>query len=230
MGDGPFATIDIQTLLASTGLALVLGAVIGFDRERRGKPAGLRTHALVCVASCLAMMTASVIGDDGGHDALRGLSAVMTGIGFVGAGAIMRYGRIVHGLTTGATIWTAGAVGVAVGAGWTEGAAIATVAAVIILIGLRAVENALAIGGQSICLKMDVDPDHPFPTEMLQELTDMRFEVLAVKLGPATDSLATEASLHLEGPVDYAPEVAAAIARGHEHGRDVRVEPRSACR
>lgn len=223
------SSTDVGTLLASLAIALVLGAVIGFDRERRGKPAGLRTHALVCVASCLAMMTSEVLGGVTGHDSLRGLNAVMTGIGFIGAGAIMRYGRIVHGLTTGATIWTAGAVGVAVGAGWMLGAVVATAAAVLILVGLRALESALAIGGQSVCLRMRIAADHPFPADVLGKLTDMRFEVLAVKFQHGAAGDPTEVCLHLEGPVDYAPEVAAAVIQSHEHVSDVSVEPRSSC-
>lgn len=224
MSPGEFSSTDVGALFASVAIALVLGAVIGFDRERRGKPAGLRTHALVCVASCLAMMTAGVLGGETGHDSLRGLNAVMTGIGFIGAGAIMRYGAVVHGLTTGATIWTAGAVGVAVGAGWMLGAVVATIAAVVILVGLRALEHALAIGGQSVCLRMRIDGDYPFPADVLGKLTEMRFEVLAVKLQHGVDGAPTEVCLHLEGPVDYAPEVAAAVIQSHEHVTDVRVE------
>ncbi len=225
MSPGELSSTDVGTLLASLAIALVLGAVIGFDRERRGKPAGLRTHALVCVASCLAMMTSEVLGGATGHDSLRGLNAVMTGIGFIGAGAIMRYGRIVHGLTTGATIWTAGAVGVAVGAGWILGAIVATAAAVLVLVGLRAVEHALAIGGQLSCLRVQIAAGHPFPADMIGRLTDMRFEVLAVKIEPGADGAPTEVCLHLEGPVDYASEVAAAVLRSHEHVADVRVAP-----
>lgn len=230
MSPGEFSSTDMGALFASVAIALVLGAVIGFDRERRGKPAGLRTHALVCVASCLAMMTSEVLGGATGHDSLRGLNAVMTGIGFIGAGAIMRYGRIVHGLTTGATIWTAGAVGVAVGAGWILGAIVATAAAVLILVGLRAVEHALAIGGHLSCLKVQVAPGHPFPADVIGRLTDMRFEVLAVKIESGAEDAPTEVCLHLEGPVDYAPEVAAAVLRSHEHVSEVRLEPPAACK
>ncbi len=220
----------VATLGASLAAALILGAVIGFDRERRGKPAGLRTHALVCMASCLAMMTSEMISESTGHDALRGLNAVMTGIGFIGAGAIMRYGRVVHGLTTGATIWTAGAVGVAVGAGWVLGAIIATLAAVLVLVGLRALEHGLAIGGQSIHLRLHLEAGRVFPTDLHRELTDMRFEVLAITLREGVGDGSTEACLHLEGPHGYAPEVAAAIVRGHEQVKDVSIESRATCR
>ena len=225
-----FDPTDLGTLFASVGIALLLGVVLGFDRERRRKPAGLRTHALVCVASCLAMMTAVAIGHESRQDALRGLNAVMTGIGFIGAGAILRHGRIVHGLTTGATIWAAGAVGAAVGAGWFIGACVTTLATVVILTGLRPVENAIAAAGVPTCLKMSLAAGKPFPREMLKDLTSMRFQVLAVKLEEGSKGRASEVAMYLEGPAECSPEFAAAIARGHDHISDVRLEAPAACK
>lgn len=230
MNPNEFDPTDLGSLFASIGIALLLGVVLGLDRERRRKPAGLRTHALVCVASCLAMMTAVAMGHGSRQDALRGLNAVMTGIGFIGAGAILRHGRIVHGLTTGATIWTAGAVGAAVGAGWVMGACVAALATVVILTGLRAVENAVAIGGVPICVKMQLEASKPFPRDLLKDLTSMRFQVVSVKLDAAGESGASDVSMYLEGPAECSPEFAAAIARGHEHSSDVRLEQPAACK
>jgi putative Mg2+ transporter-C (MgtC) family protein len=113
-------------------LAAVLGAIIGFQREHAGKAAGIRTHSLICLGSALF----SVVSDLGfiGADPSRIAAGVVTGIGFLGAGAIIhREGGLVGGLTTAATIWAVAAIGLAAGIGMYI---IATVASVIVLVVL----------------------------------------------------------------------------------------------
>jgi putative Mg2+ transporter-C (MgtC) family protein len=98
-------------------LAATLGAIIGFQRERAGKAAGLRTHILICVGAALFTI-ASLYGFGFGVDPSRVAAGIVTGIGFLGAGAILhRQGGIVEGLTTAATIWAVAGIGLAVGAG-----------------------------------------------------------------------------------------------------------------
>lgn len=101
------------------GLAVVLGAIIGIEREERGKPAGLRTHVLITVASTAFALVA--LGLDGAdHDSSsRVIQGVIAGVGFLGAGAIIRnqQAQEVHGLTTASGIWIATACGLAVGVG-----------------------------------------------------------------------------------------------------------------
>jgi len=98
-------------------LAAALGAIIGYQRERVGKPAGLRTHMLISIGSAL-FTVASVSGFTGTVDPTRIAAGIVTGIGFLGAGAILhREGGIVAGLTTAATIWVSAAIGLAAGAG-----------------------------------------------------------------------------------------------------------------
>ena len=97
-------------------LAAALGAGIGLQREKAKRPAGLRTNALICVGA--ALFTLSGIYGFSGIDPARIAAGVVTGIGFLGAGAIMRReGEIVTGLTTAASIWTVAGIGVAAGAG-----------------------------------------------------------------------------------------------------------------
>lgn len=99
-------------------VALLLGALIGAQREQYGKPAGLRTHILVAMGSALFVIAAleSGMSEDGASRVIQGLAA---GIGFIGAGAILKLGqdRQIQGLTTSAGIWATAAVGVAVGMG-----------------------------------------------------------------------------------------------------------------
>ncbi|MEW6142987.1 MAG: MgtC/SapB family protein [Chloroflexota bacterium] len=99
-------------------LAAGLGALVGFQRERENKPAGLRTHTIVCVGACLFCLV-SIYGFGKDSDPARIAAQVVTGIGFIGAGTILFLSRqnIVVGLTTAATVWAVAAVGLAAGAG-----------------------------------------------------------------------------------------------------------------
>ena len=113
-------------------LAAALGAIIGYQRERANKPAGLRTHILICVGA--ALFTVASIYGFGTDDAARVAAGVVAGIGFLGAGAILRSGEgIVAGLTTAATIWAVAAIGLAAGAGLYLVSAVSTVIVLIVL-------------------------------------------------------------------------------------------------
>ncbi|MFH1552492.1 MAG: MgtC/SapB family protein, partial [Candidatus Omnitrophota bacterium] len=100
-------------------MSALFAGCIGIEREIHGRAAGLRTHILVCVGSTLFMLTSIMVCVNYGHigqvDPSRIAAGVVTGIGFLGAGAIIRYGASIHGLTTAASIWAVAAVGLAVG-------------------------------------------------------------------------------------------------------------------
>jgi putative Mg2+ transporter-C (MgtC) family protein len=119
-------------------LATLFGALIGLNREREGKPAGLRTHALVAVGSAALMMVGLLLqGDDSGAPG-RVLQGIVAGVGFIGAGTILHRGDAqgVHGLTTAAAIWVVAAIGVAAGAGlWRLAAAALGVSLVLLILG-----------------------------------------------------------------------------------------------
>ncbi len=102
--------------------ALGLGAAIGIERERRGQPAGIRTHAVVCIGSALMMIVSIKMAQlSPGVDPGRIAAQVVSGIGFLGAGAILKHGTSIRGLTTAACLWGVAGVGLAVGAGfWWE--------------------------------------------------------------------------------------------------------------
>jgi putative Mg2+ transporter-C (MgtC) family protein len=103
-------------LLGRLLLAAVLGGAIGAERELNDQPAGLRTHMLLTIGACLFTLI-SAYGFDGGTDPSRIAAQIVTGIGFLGGGAIVRYGLTVKGVTTAASIWATASVGVAIGAG-----------------------------------------------------------------------------------------------------------------
>ena len=116
-------------------LALVLGSIIGWEREVVRMPAGLRTYMLVTMGSTLFTIVSFLIGKWGGVvDISRIASGIITGIGFLGAGAIMRSGENVRGLSTAASIWTAAAIGMAVGFGYYLLAIVATFLTLMVLL------------------------------------------------------------------------------------------------
>ena len=124
-------------------LAAILGGFIGLERESQGRPAGLRTHMLVSLGSCLIMLI-SVYGFAGKgmvYDPGRLAAQVISGIGFLGAGTILRDGISVRGLTTAASLWLVAGVGLAIGAGFYIGAAVTTLFAAITLIALEHIEK-----------------------------------------------------------------------------------------
>ena len=114
-------------------LAAALGAIIGYQRERASKPAGLRTHILICVGASLFTVV-SIYGFSVA-DTARVAAGVVAGIGFIGAGAILRSGEgIVAGLTTAATMWAVAGIGLAAGAGLYIVSVVATVITLIVLL------------------------------------------------------------------------------------------------
>ena len=107
-------------LLVKLGLAVLLGGIIGFERERSGKPAGLRTNILICIGAALLMDVSIRIGLADGQrigDPGRIAAQIVSGVGFLGAGTIMQAQGTVTGLTSAATIWVVAAIGMTVGAG-----------------------------------------------------------------------------------------------------------------
>ncbi len=115
-------------------LAVLMGAMIGFERERAHKVAGLRTHMLVCVSTALlALMAQYGIEHATAESTSRIVADIMLGVGFIGGGAIMRNESHVQGTTTAATLWAVAAVGAAIGIGFTYAAVLVTLVTYLIL-------------------------------------------------------------------------------------------------
>jgi putative Mg2+ transporter-C (MgtC) family protein len=122
-------------------VAAALGGLIGIERELRQKSAGLRTNMLIAVGSALFTVMSIELSDAPGADPTRITSQIVTGVGFLGAGAILRTGGSVQGLTTAATIWVNAAVGVAAGGGEYHLAVIATGVTLVVLLVLWPLEQ-----------------------------------------------------------------------------------------
>jgi putative Mg2+ transporter-C (MgtC) family protein len=125
--------VDLPDALGRLLLAAVLGAVIGAEREWRNKSAGLRTNTLIAIGSALFTILSIDLAGTAQGDATRIPSQIVTGIGFLGGGVILRGKASVQGLTTAATIWVNAAIGVTAGAGYYALASIATVTTLLVL-------------------------------------------------------------------------------------------------
>src|SRR5271155_5312456 len=144
MGDTHFTWFQIIERLAA---ALAAGGAIGLDREWLRKPAGLKTHMLFALACAMMSIMALDIylaevdhGPGGNPDATRILQGIITGMSFLGAGAIIRGQHKVHGLTTGAGVWLAGGLGIVFGLGQYRLGTVAVIFGLIVLVVIRMVE------------------------------------------------------------------------------------------
>lgn len=126
-----FAQLDGQILLRLV-VAAILGSLVGYERERMGKPAGVRTHGMVSLGAALFTIV-SVYGFGGSGDPSRVAAQIVTGVGFLGAGAILRERGSIHGLTTASSLWVTAAIGTAVGVGM-EAMSVAATALVFLLL------------------------------------------------------------------------------------------------
>lgn len=156
-------------MLGKLLLATVLGGAIGIERELAGKPAGLRTNILICVGAALFLQLSVDVAEIGfsadGHpygDTTRIAAQIVSGIGFLGAGAILHGEGAVVGLTTAATIWVVAAIGAAVGAGAYVDAVGTTALIILVLIGLRPVERRLLEKRRRLRATLRVQPGSDF--------------------------------------------------------------------
>lgn len=129
--------------------AMLLGFAVGLEREMTNKYAGLRTNILVCLGACVFTLISiygfpmvSVTGEEfGTRDTARVAAQVVTGIGFIGGGTVLRHGATVFGLTTAATLWMSASIGMACGAGMYGVAILSTVVAILVLVSVRVFEK-----------------------------------------------------------------------------------------
>lgn len=141
-------------------LAMVLGSIIGYERKLKGQIAGVRTFSLICMGATLAMILSIYVpqvylGLKNG-DPSRIAAQVVSGIGFLGAGAIIQMKGSVRGLTTAAGIWMAAALGMAVGVGMYAVAVVATALILFILMQLERIEHRIKLGNESRIIRMEI--------------------------------------------------------------------------
>ncbi|NLM23419.1 MAG: MgtC/SapB family protein [Firmicutes bacterium] len=135
--------LEVWEIVLRLGLAMLLGGAVGLERESHNRPAGFRTHILVCVGSALLMIVSAYTFPPGSTEPSRIAAQVVTGIGFLGAGTILVQRGSIRGLTTAASIWVVSGIGLAVGIGFYTGALIATGIVLVTLLLFGRIDDAL---------------------------------------------------------------------------------------
>lgn len=181
--------LSYSEILIRLSLASLFGAFIGLERERKNWTAGLRTHMMVCVGSCLIMIVsafgfADILGRENVVlDPSRVAAQVVSGIGFIGAGTILFMKRgTVHGLTTAAGLWTVAAIGLATGGGMYFAAGTTTVIALIILWALKPLENKFEQKFKEKALRITTGTDVNISELMKVFLKDSRIKIKSITL------------------------------------------------
>ncbi|MCR4392170.1 MAG: MgtC/SapB family protein [Candidatus Acetothermia bacterium] len=190
--------------LARIVVAGAVGGTIGLERELRGRAAGLRTHILVCAGAAVVMAVAEALGQPDGPG--RALAGIVTGVGFLGAGAIVKTGDIVRGLTTAACIWFVAALGVVVGQGLYVLGAGSTALALFVLVTLNRVERWIpALTYHTVAVRAELAEAAGLEERCRAVLAAAGYRVLAVDL--TLDRAEHQATLVLHVRVQGTPEV-----------------------
>ncbi len=167
-------------------IALAVGGIVGLEREFHGKPAGIRTNMLMCFGSCLIMIISIELARTTARTADPGRIAaqVVTGVGFLCAGTIMRSRFTVSGLTTAATIWVLSALGLGIGAGYITLSVLGAALVTVILVFLRYVEEFLARFHATHIVQLVLDEKDGIIASVLHLFTEMKItsEVLDINL------------------------------------------------
>jgi len=213
-------------------LAAVLGGLIGFEREATGQPAGLRTHLTVGLGAALFGVI-SVHGFDAyvttreasdyQIDVTRVASQVVVGIGFLGAGAILKEGVQIHGLTTAASLWVTAAVGLALGIGNFFAASVTTVVLLAALVGLRAprqwIRQRLGRSKDFVIIRLPRDAD---PGAVMSAITTLEgVEVRSMTVAREDDRVTLEVFVHTAPGVELASHFASIASRDDVKGVEI---------
>lgn len=176
-------SINDTTIILRLTLAVVLGGIIGFERGRSGRPAGLRTHILVCLGATLAMMTNQYIFQEWNvSDPTRMAAQVISGIGFLGAGTILVTGRHqVKGLTTAAGLWSTACMGLAIGIGFYKAAVVACLMIAFATVVLHRFDNFLLSKSRIMDLYIEFNNNVPI-TNVLDALKALQVHIETIEL------------------------------------------------
>ncbi len=188
--------MGVGEIMLKLVVAAALGGLIGLERETHGRPAGLRTNILVCVGAALVMAVARTA-SSGVVDPGRAMAGVVTGIGFLGAGAIIKMGNIVRGLTTAACIWLVAALGIAVGQGLFVLAAITTGVALFVLVVIDKLSRAIpAVTYHTVTVVADAPDFTELSVACRERIEEKGVRVLAAEVKGRADG-STELVYHV---------------------------------
>lgn len=191
--------VTLESVIVRIFAAVIIGGIIGLERGLKNRPAGLRTYMLVCVGSCLIMLTNQYIYEiTGAGDPVRMGAQVVSGIGFLGAGTIVVTKRShIKGLTTAAGLWSAAGVGLALGIGFYEAALTAGLMIFVILTILQRMDTRMRRKTRNFELYVELREDVPLGgfirdiRDMGLEMTEVQFEASAAIEDGARSFVAT---------------------------------------
>ncbi len=177
--------MDPLAVAISISIASLLGASIGLERELTGQPAGLRTHIILAVGAALASMLSISFSYDFSSpefrsDPARIVAQVVSGVGFLGAGAIMKFGVNVKGLTTATSLWTTAIIGIACGAQYYQAAAIATAGVLFALTLVNKLGSAILTGYRTREFKIRLEDRPGIINDLRRRLEDRKVRVLSM--------------------------------------------------
>jgi putative Mg2+ transporter-C (MgtC) family protein len=220
--DFQFSSDYFWVVLVRLIVACLLGGVIGFEREySRNRPAGFRTHILVSLGSCLAMLISEFVfisyGDPAVTDPARIGAQVVSGIGFLGAGAIIRHGNTVQGITTAASIWAVACIGLACGAGFYTGALITTILIWAVLMYLKRFEEKMPLKEKIKVVTIEAKQSYKISQTINDEIEKLGLRIKSIEI---TDDSSLQKQkiicyLLFEGK-DVSPAIIAASIKGIE--------------
>jgi len=196
------------TMIIRLILATLFGGMIGMERGKRGRAAGMRTHILVCLGSAMTVMTGLFAVEVlfMNSDPLRIGAQVISGIGFLGVGTILVTGRThVKGLTTAAGLWTTAAIGLATGIGYYEAAGLCTILSVLTIVYLSRFENAVVGKNRNIELYIEINDSYKV-NKVVDIIYESKYKVAKIDIRPArsgiVNSLGIEATMQLPKNTD----------------------------
>ncbi len=168
--------------------AYFLGALVGIEREKLNRPAGLRTHILVCVGACMAMLIGIYTSNGAAIDYTRLPAQVISGIGFLGAGTIIKYGNNIKGLTTAASLWVVACFGLAAGAGMYEICIFAGVLIFLTLVCIPYVESHILKKKIMFNIAVKMSSVHN-TVQMITDLTnDLDVDIINIEINSDSDN------------------------------------------
>lgn len=171
-------------------VSLFLGALIGAEREYKGRNIGFRTIILITLGSTLFTILSTILG--GTSDPTRIASNIVTGVGFLGAGAIFRDGSSVRGVTTASIIWISAAIGMACGIGQYEFAVIVTTTVLIILLGFAGVQQFIDRYNQEIVYRITISNNLDFKAKLEKSIADYKLKFKWLSYTKLNDDLVIE--------------------------------------
>ncbi len=192
----PFLSVVLRLTFAA-----IAGGLVGLERETHGQPAGLRTHMLVSIGSCIAMLVSVYMITFGQFaDPGRIAAQVISGIGFLGAGAIIRYGPTVRGITTAAGIWATAGIGLAMGAGLYSLGSFAVFLSLIILYVLDLLEKRFIAEQLLKTITITLEKEEPEIGTIENVLKSYGLNIKKVSLHTLIDNKHTEVTMYVKGP------------------------------